>query len=47
MKKLVVLLLSTFSSAYAGDCFDDLDVADCKVKTYSGYGIKTSKLGKR
>jgi TPR repeat protein len=28
-----VLLLSTFSSAYAGDCFEKpYDVADCKVK---------------
>jgi hypothetical protein len=28
----LLLLLSTFSSAYAGDCFKDDDVADCRVK---------------
>jgi hypothetical protein len=27
----LALLLSTFSSAYAGDCFDD-DFTDCLVK---------------
>ena len=31
-----VLLLSTFSSAYAGDCLNDFDVADCKVKAKQG-----------
>ena len=32
----LALLLSTFSSAYAGDCFKDRDVADCRVKAEQG-----------
>ena len=35
-KIYILLLLSTFSSAYAGDCLNDFDVADCKVKAKQG-----------
>ena len=41
----LVLLLSTFSSAYAGDCFKDRDVADCRVKAEQGNVKAQSNLG--
>jgi TPR repeat protein len=41
----LVLLLSTFSSAYAGDCFKDLDVPDCRVKAEQGHAQAQNNLG--
>ena len=41
-----VLLLSTFSSAYAGSCWDG-DVADCKVKAEQGLAKAQYNLGLR
>ena len=32
----LMLLLTTFSSAYAGDCIKDLDVPDCRIKAEQG-----------
>ncbi len=40
-----VLLLTTFSSAYAGDCFEDRDVDDCRVKAEQGDARAQSNLG--
>ncbi len=31
-KIFFALLLTTFSSAYGGDCFKDSDVNDCRAK---------------
>ncbi|MDG1074549.1 MAG: tetratricopeptide repeat protein, partial [Methylophilaceae bacterium] len=41
----LVLLLSTFSSAYAGDCFKDGDAADCRVKAEKGNAVAQLNLG--
>jgi TPR repeat protein len=41
----LALLLSTFSSAYAGDCFKDKDVADCRVKAEQGDAYAQYNLG--
>jgi uncharacterized protein YecT (DUF1311 family) len=41
----LLLLLSTFSSAYAGDCFKDGDVADCRVKAEQGHADAQTNLG--
>jgi len=41
----LALLLSTFSSAYAGDCFKDKDVADCRVKAEQGDAGAQTRLG--
>ncbi len=35
-----VLLLTTFSSVYGGDCFNDGDVDDCRVLAKSGFFTK-------
>jgi len=41
-----VLLLSTFSSAYAGSCFTEpYDVDDCRVRAEQGYAKAQSNLG--
>ncbi len=32
----VLLLLTTFSSVYSGDCFKDGDIDDCRVKEEQG-----------
>ena len=51
MKKLLllkicfVLLLTTFSSVYAGDCFKDRDVDDCRVKAAQGHASAQYNLG--
>ena len=39
-----VLLFATFSSSYAGDCWDG-DVADCKVKAEQGDATAQYNLG--
>ena len=41
----LALLLSTFSSAYAGDCFKDMDAADCRVKAEQGNANAQFNLG--
>ena len=41
----LALLLSTFSSAYAGDCFKDADAADCRVKAEQGNANAQYLLG--
>jgi TPR repeat protein len=41
----LALLLSTFSSAYAGDCFKDRDVADCRVRAEQGDVGAQNNLG--
>jgi len=41
-----VLLLTTFSSVYAGSCFDDVsDVDDCKVRADQGHSSAQYNLG--
>ncbi len=40
-----VLLLTTVSSAYAGDCFVDRDINDCRVKAEQGDGVAQYNLG--
>ena len=41
-----VLLFATFSSSYAGDCFEKpYDVADCKVKAEKGGAYAQTMLG--
>ena len=44
-KEKVLLLTSTFSSAYAGDCFKDKDVADCRMKAEQGDAGAQFNLG--
>ena len=39
------LLMTTFSSAYAGDCINDLDVPDCRVKAEQGLADAQYNLG--
>jgi TPR repeat protein len=41
----LVLLLSTFSSAYAGDCLFDFDTDDCLVKAEQGHATAQNILG--
>ena len=41
-----VLLLTTFSSAYGGDCFKDKDVDDCREKAEQGIPDSQYNLGK-
>ncbi len=36
-KICLVLLLTTFSSVYGGDCIKDKDVDDCRVRAEQGY----------
>ncbi len=40
-----VLLLTTFSSAYGGDCIKDFDVDDCRVKAEQGDYLAQGMLG--
>jgi uncharacterized protein len=40
-----VLLLTTFSSVYAWDCFKDKDVDDCRMKAEQGNAEAQSNLG--
>jgi len=40
-----VLLLTTFSSVYGGDCFKDKDVDDCRVKAEQGDAWSQAMLG--
>ena len=40
-----VLLLTTFSSVYGGDCFKDKDVDDCLVKAEQGIPLAQSVVG--
>ena len=40
-----VLLLTTFSSVYGGDCFKDKDVDDCREKAEQGIPLAQSVLG--
>ncbi len=43
---LGLVLLLSFSSAYAGDCFDKVpDVDDCRVKAEQGDAYAQSNLG--
>ncbi len=42
----VLLLMTTFSSAYAGSCFDEVsDFGDCRVKAKQGDVYAQIKLG--
>ncbi len=46
LKKICfVLLLTTFSSVYGGDCFKDKDVDDCRVKAEQGDAHAQGNLG--
>ncbi len=46
LKKICfVLLLTTFSSVYAGDCFVDRDIDDCRVKAEQGDAHAQGNLG--
>ena len=40
-----VLLLTTFSSVYGGDCFKDKDIEDCRVKAEQGHYDAQYNLG--
>ena len=40
-----VLLLTTFSSVYGGDCFKNKDVEDCRVKAEQGHSTAQLILG--
>jgi len=40
-----VLLLTTFSSVYGGDCIKDSDVDDCRVKAEQGDAWSQGMLG--
>ena len=40
-----VLLLTTLSSVYAGNCFEDKDIEDCRVKAEQGDKHAQNKLG--
>ena len=40
-----VLLLTTFSSVYGGDCFKDKDVDDCRVRAEQGESWAQFNLG--
>jgi uncharacterized protein len=44
-KICLVLLLTTFSSVYGGDCFKDEDVDDCRVKAEQGDALAQGMLG--
>ena len=39
------LLMTTFSSAYAGDCIKDFDIPDCRVKAEQGVADAQYNLG--
>jgi len=42
---LVVVLLTTFPSVYGGDCFEDGDIEDCRVKAEQGDADLQNNLG--